>query len=89
MDFEWDPDKEDQNLKKHGVSFFEASEVFGDPLSLTTEDPDHSEDENRLLIFGQTISHKHLVVSFVEINSRIRLISARDMTKHEREAYEQ
>ena len=69
--------------------FLKHPRYLGDPLSLTTEDPDHSQDENRLLIFGQTISHKHLVVSFIEVNSRIRLISARDMTKQEREAYEQ
>jgi hypothetical protein len=41
MEFEWDPDKSEANLKKHGISFHEASTVFGDPLAITFNDPDH------------------------------------------------
>lgn len=52
MEFEWDPDKEAENIRKHGVSFHEAQSVFGDPLSLTILDPEHSEDESRFLILG-------------------------------------
>lgn len=97
MDFEWDPAKATNNFKKHRVSFFEATEVFGDPLSITVADPDHSATEagteagkeERLLIFGQTILHKYLVVSFMERDDRIRLISAREMTRKEQAAYEQ
>ena len=46
MRFEWDPEKDGKNKIKHGVSFAEASTVFGDPLALTVDDPNHSEDEN-------------------------------------------
>jgi hypothetical protein len=46
MDFEWDPDKDAENQRKHGVAFDEASTVFGDPFAWTIDDPDHSADEN-------------------------------------------
>ena len=52
MRFEWDPKKAAANLKKHGVAFQEAATVFGDPLAITFQDPDHSEDEERKMIFG-------------------------------------
>ncbi|MDI6739497.1 MAG: BrnT family toxin, partial [Candidatus Edwardsbacteria bacterium] len=42
MEFEWDLDRSNANLKKHGISFHEASTVFGDPLAITFNDPDHS-----------------------------------------------
>ncbi|MDA1372877.1 MAG: BrnT family toxin [Proteobacteria bacterium] len=90
MNFEWDPEKASANFEKHGVTFAEASEVFGDPLSSSVDDPDHSTDDARFLIFGQSISHKHIVVSFTEQNpSTIWIISAREMTKQEQNAYEQ
>ena len=62
MIFEWDPEKAEHNLAKHRVSFTEATEVFGDDLSSTAADPDHSEDEQRYVIFGKTRSDRHLVV---------------------------
>jgi uncharacterized DUF497 family protein len=49
MEFEWDPTKAATNKLKHGVSFGEATTVFGDPLAITYSDPDHSEDEYRFL----------------------------------------
>ena|SRR5688572_32954494 len=52
MRFEWDRDKAESNLKKHGVSFDEAVTVFYDPLSATFDDPDHPEDEPRLITLG-------------------------------------
>lgn len=45
MEFEWDPKKADTNAKKHGVSFQEATTVFGDRLAMTFADPDHSNNE--------------------------------------------
>lgn len=78
--FEWDPAKASTNLTRHGVSFEDASTVFGDPLSVTVPDPDHSQDEERSLI---------LVVSFVERRDAIRLISARRATPRERRNYEE
>ena len=89
MDFEWDPIKAHANQKKHGVSFTEAAEVFGDNHSSCTEDPEHSEAEERLLLFGITSSGRHLVVAFTEREQAIRIISARNMTRQERKAYEQ
>jgi uncharacterized DUF497 family protein len=89
MDFEWDKDKARTNHSKHGVSFFEAREAFGDELSLTVTDPDHSIDEDRYLIFGQSVAGRHLVAAYTERNGRIRIISAREMTPRERKAYEQ
>jgi hypothetical protein len=47
LTFEWDPRKARSNLARHGVSFEEASTIFGDPLSLTIPDPDHSRTEER------------------------------------------
>jgi uncharacterized protein len=52
LSFEWDNQKALSNEQKHGISFDEASTVFGDPLSLTLHDPLHSEDEERFVIIG-------------------------------------
>ena len=87
--FEWDLDKARENEQKHGVSFLEASEVFDDDHSSSVQDPDHSVDETRYLIFGASKQGKHLVVSYTERGDRIRLISARQMTARERGAYEE
>jgi hypothetical protein len=89
MDFEWDPEKARANARKHGVSFFEACEVFDDDHSSAVRDPDHSTQEERYLIFGMSKGAKYLVVSYTERGERIRLISARQMTPRERKAYEQ
>ncbi|MFH2093212.1 MAG: BrnT family toxin [Pseudomonadota bacterium] len=86
--FEWDPKKAISNLKKHGVSFEEASTAFKDPLSLTIEDPLHSDDENRLVLIGVAYNNKTLVVVHAERKNCIRIISARKATKKERECYE-
>ena len=88
MDFEWDETKALANQKKHGVSFFEATEVFSDELSSCVHDPDHSYDEERYLLFGVSSKGNHLVVSFTERSEVIRIISARQMTVQERSAYE-
>jgi uncharacterized DUF497 family protein len=89
MDFERDTTKAAENLSKHGVSFDEATEVFGDELSSAVPYPDHSVVEERFVIFGQTLEERYLVVAFTERDSRIRLIPARPMTRRERAAYEQ
>jgi uncharacterized DUF497 family protein len=49
MEFEWDPNKAATNFAKHGVTFSEAATVFGDPLEVAIDDPDHSEEEFRFL----------------------------------------
>jgi uncharacterized DUF497 family protein len=52
MQFEWDPEKDQQNQDKHGISFDEASTVFGDLFALTIDDPDHSAEESRFMTTG-------------------------------------
>ena len=89
MDFEWDENKAESNLQKHGVSFREAATVFGDPLAMTFNDPDHSIGEHRLITFGRTVTDKLIIVSHTELEDTIRIISARPMTKQERNIYEQ
>lgn len=89
MEFEWDNKKASKNLKKHDVSFQEAASVFGDPLAITFDDPDHSIDEHRLLTFGTTRTGKTVIVSHTQRDGAIRIISARPMEKHEKFIYEE
>lgn len=89
MNFEWDKNKATSNLAKHGVSFEEAVAVFGDPLSDTLPDPDHSVDEHRFIIIGSTESGKILVVAHTDDEETVRLISAREATYGERKFYEE
>jgi uncharacterized DUF497 family protein len=87
--FEWDPDKADANLDKHGVSFEEASSVFFDALSATGRDPDHSLGERRFVTFGLSFAGRLLVVSHAERSQSIRIISARVANRAERKLYEE
>ena len=90
MEFEWDQTKAQNNQKKHGVSFSEASTIFGDPMELTIADPDHSQEEFRFLSIGISALGNLLLVSYTERQeNRIRIISARKATKHEERQYEQ
>ena len=89
MRLEWDARKARENLRKHGVSFEEASSVFFDPLSVTGDDPDHSADERRLVTFGVSSSGRLLVVAHAETGDAIRIISARRTTRAERKLYEE
>ncbi len=86
--FEWDSVKAAENAKDHGVTFDEASTVFGDPLALLMPDPDHSEGEERYLLLGMSTEQRLLVVAFAERPPRTRLISARRTTRRERRRYE-
>ena len=89
LSFEWDESKAKANLAKHGLSFEEASTVFGDPLSLTIPDPAHSQAEDRSIIVGNSHRQKLLVVVHTERGDNIRIISARRATRKERENYEE
>lgn len=89
MKFEWDQIKANSNLVKHGISFDEATTVFGDPLAITYFDPEHSESEFRYLTFGHSAEGKFIVVAHADRNDKIRVISARAMTRKERNDYEQ
>lgn len=81
--------KAKSNLAKHGVSFEEASTVFGDPLSLTIPDPAHSQVEDRSIVLGQSHPRKLLVVVHMERGDNIRIISARRASRRERKSYEE
>ena len=89
MHFEWDSVKAAQNLRKHRVSFQEASSIFYDPLAVTGADPDHSEDEERLVTFGMSSAGRFLVVAHTQRAEAIRVISARIATQSERRIYEE
>ena len=88
MEFEWDPDKAAENLKKHGVGFPEATTVFGDPLELTIPDPEHSEGETRFLSLGLSAGKRLLVVAYTEREGKTRIIHARVAAPKERRSYE-
>ena len=87
--FEWDPDKAQQNLDKHQVSFPEAATVFGDPLSMTYDDPDHSLSEERYITVGHSALGQLLIVAHTDREDGIRIISARRLTRRERKTYEE
>ncbi len=89
MEFEWDPKKAEGNKRKHDVSFHEAATIFGDPLAITFTDSDHSIDEERYLSFGLSRFDRLMVVSHFDRGDRVRIISARLMTRHERRIYEE
>ena len=89
MEFEWDTEKEKTNSEKHAVTFPEAATVFGDPLSMTYPDPDHSVGEYRFIIIGISLSGKALVVGHTDRDDRTRIIYARKATRAERRFYEE
>ena len=88
LTFEWDSQKARSNLAKHGVGFQEASTIFGDPLSLTIPDPEHSLSEKRYITVGRAFSGKLLVVVHTERGDNIRIVSARRASRRERKFYE-
>lgn len=89
MNFEWDPEKARSNIAKHAVSFEEASTVFGDPLSDTFDDPDHSFKEQRFIILGHSMNGRLLFVSHTDDGKAVRIVSAREATSSERNEYEE
>jgi uncharacterized protein len=88
MLFDWDEEKARSNLAKHNISFDEATSVFDDPLFLTFADPEHSLQEQRFIIMGESAKGQLLVVAYTERTGTTRLISARPVTRKERKAYE-
>ncbi len=89
MHFEWDRAKAEDNVAKHGVSFGEATTALRDPLSTTGVDPDHSFGEERFITFGVSTRGRLLVVAHTDHEDIIRIISAREATRTEREIYEE
>jgi uncharacterized DUF497 family protein len=89
MKFEWDENKAAANLAKHDVTFEEAETIFEDPLYIDFYDPDHSQDEHRYIMIGLSNQGRLLLTSYTEHNDTVRLISARELTRTERESYEE
>ena len=87
--FRWDSRKAAENLRKHRVSFNEATTVFDDPLSVTILDPDHSVGEQRFLLLGVSNRRRLLVVAHSERDESIRIINARRADRQERQMYEE
>jgi uncharacterized DUF497 family protein len=87
MHFTWDPRKAASNLRKHSVTFEEATTVFDDEYALVQPDLTH---EDRLLILGTSTRARLLFVVYIEreADDVVRIISARKATSHERKAYE-
>jgi len=88
VQFEWDAEKAASNLARHGVSFDEASTVFGDPLAETVPDEDHSIDEQRELTIGVSLASRTVVVWHTSRGDVIRIIGARLAMATERRTYE-
>lgn len=84
-DFEWDEDKANANLVKHGVSFAEAATVFADPLAVYLDDGSGTE---RMVVVGMSLRDRVLYVVHAERKTRDRIISARPATRAERQVYE-
>ena len=89
MEFEWNPRKAAENLRKHKVSFNEAATVFGDFLSSTVSDPEHATEERRYITIGLSSRGRLLMVAHAERRERIRILSARTLTRSERRTYEE
>lgn len=87
MKFEWDKKKAKANIKKHGVRFSDASQVFEDDFALTKED-DSSENEQRWVTLGLTDEGCLVVVWTERTNAITRIISARNATAHEKKTYQ-
>jgi uncharacterized protein len=87
--FSWDPTKAASNQRRHWVTFEEATTTFGDPLSITIADPDHSRGELRYVLIGLSDRQRLLVVVHATWGDIIRIISARLATRREQRLYEE
>ena len=90
MAYEWNRDKANRNIKKHGIYFEEAQTVFeSDFNSITLSDVEHSFDEERYIEIGISHSGRLLAIVYVERETDIRIISARKATPREAKLYDQ
>ena len=89
LEFEWDRKKAATNSVKHKVLFEEAATAFGDPLGRIVAGPRHSFEEERLVLLGHSEKRRLLAAMYVERGQKIRIISARPATGHERRNYEE
>jgi uncharacterized DUF497 family protein len=87
--FEWDENKNQANIKKHGINFAEAVYVFSDPFALNIPDNEHSAVEERWILLGKSLQMSVLlIVHTYREGDSIRIISARKSTKNEQHIYE-
>jgi uncharacterized DUF497 family protein len=88
MKFEWDENKNQLNIRKHGINFRDAAYVFSDPFALNIPDDEHSNHEERWLLLGQNLNEQVLlVVHTFRCGDVIRIISARKATANEKATY--
>lgn len=92
MKFEWDENKNIENIRKHGVKFEDACYIFSDPYGLSKFDQEHSHDEDRWIMLARSpLNDRILVVvhTYREVEGRevVRIISARRATKNEAKVY--
>lgn len=88
MKFEWDEHKNQLNIQKHGISFYEAAYVFSDPFALSIPDDEHSEMEERWLLLGKNLNERLLlIVHTLRYDDVVRIISARKATANEAKTY--
>ena len=87
LQFDWDPKKARRNLRKHGISFEEASTIFDDPLYISFLDAEHSAEEERHITIGMSNKVRHLMAAHTERKKMVRIISARKATKNEEKFY--
>ncbi|MCA6557792.1 MAG: BrnT family toxin [Pseudanabaena sp. M114S2SP2A07QC] len=85
-EFEWDANKAQSNIDKHGVTFEEAAEVFLDPFYQSGDATVN--DELREFVVGYSLMQRMLLVVYVDSNRRSRITSARPATRNERRLYE-
>lgn len=85
--FQWDSGNSNKNFYKHKVSNAECEQIFFNQPIIVLDDTKHSEDENRFYLLGRTDQERFLFVVFTIRKILIRIISARDMNKKEREIY--
>ena len=88
IEFKWDEEKAEANVRKHGVTFEEAAEIFFDPF-YRTGDASIDEEEDREVIIGYTFASRLLLAVYTERGERTRIISARPATATERRIYEE
>ena len=86
--FEWDINKAASNLVKHGVSFDEAESAVEDPFAIIFSDPDHSHEEDRVVVIGVSNRNRMIVASCTERGINTRIISARLADRAEKKLYE-
>jgi uncharacterized protein len=87
--FEWDSGNREKNWQRHRVTAGECEEAFFNLPLLLQADPGHSQKEPRFLVLGKTNAGRALFIAFTTRKDKIRVISARDMSKKERDHYEQ